>query len=88
MITDALTRDQIESTLAQILVEMFEVPAEDVTADARLYDDLDIDSIDSVDLVVRLKDLTGKRVEPEDFKEIRTVADVVDAIQGLLREPG
>ena len=88
MITAALTRDEIESTLAQILVEMFEVTPEDVTADARLYDDLDIDSIDAVDLVVRLKDLTGKRVEPEDFKEIRTVADVVDAIQGLLREPG
>lgn len=88
MITEALTRDEIQAKLAQILVEMFEVEPADVTGDARLYDDLDIDSIDAVDLVVRLKDLTGKRVEPEDFKEIRTVADVVDAIEGLVREPG
>lgn len=88
MITEALTRDEIQAKLARILVEMFEVEPADVTGDARLYDDLDIDSIDAVDLVVRLKDLTGKRVEPEDFKEIRTVADVVDAIEGLVREPG
>jgi acyl carrier protein len=86
MITQAATREEIESTLVQILVEMFELEPEHVTGDARLYDDLEIDSIDAVDLVVRLKDLTGKRVEPEDFKEIRTVMDVVDTIEGLLRE--
>jgi acyl carrier protein len=52
---------------------------------SHLYDDLGIDSIDAVDLIVRLKELTGKKVEPEEFKEIRTVTDVVDAIEGLLK---
>ncbi len=80
------TRDEIEQILEQILVEMFEIDAEDITSDAQLYDDLDIDSIDAVDLIVRLRDLTGKKVEPDDFKEIRTVRDVVDTIEALMRE--
>lgn len=80
------SRDEITAQLVDILVEMFEVDAADVNGDAQLYDDLDIDSIDAVDLIVKLKELTGKKVDPEDFKEIRTVNDVVDAIEGLLAE--
>lgn len=87
MITSTSTREQIESKLVDILVEMFEVQPAAVTGNSHLYDDLDIDSIDAVDLVVRLNELTGKRVDPESFKEIRTVADVVDAVEVLLREP-
>ena len=49
-----------------------------------MYTDLDIDSIDAVDLAVKLKQLTGKRLEPEVFKTVRTVQDVVDALTGLL----
>ena len=86
MITELSSRDQIEDKLTEILVEMFELEPADVTEDASLYDDLDIDSIDAVDLIVRLKELTGKKVEPEDFKEIRTVSDVVAAVESLLRE--
>ena len=86
MITELSSRDQIEDKLTKILVEMFELEPADVTEDASLYDDLDIDSNDAVDLIVRLKELTGKKVEPEDFKEIRTVSDVVAAVESLLRE--
>ena len=55
-----------------------------ITLDANLYSDLDIDSIDAVDLAVRLKELTGKRMQPEVFKSVRTVQDVVDALAALL----
>lgn len=82
------SREAIEAELTDILVEMFEVDAADVSSDAQLYDDLDIDSIDAVDLIVRLKELTGRKVDPEDFKEIRTVGDVVDAVEGLLSQSG
>lgn len=80
------SRGEIQATLTGILVEMFELEPADVTPDAALYDDLDIDSIDAVDLIVRLKEITGQKVDPEDFKEIRTVTDVVDAIEELLKE--
>ena len=54
--------------------------------EAHLIDDLDLDSIDTVDLVVKLQDLTGRRVKPDEFKAVRTVRDVVDAIEKLLAE--
>ncbi|TLL73358.1 acyl carrier protein, partial [Acinetobacter baumannii] len=54
--------------------------------DSNLYSDLDVDSIDAVDLVVKIKELTGKQVKPEDFKNVRTVLDVVTVIQNMTAE--
>ncbi len=77
-------RDDVFAELKAILVEMFEVEASSVVPGAHLYEDLDIDSIDAVDLVVRLREITGKRVNPEDFKAVRTIDDVVDTTLKLL----
>lgn len=77
-------KDEILQKLAEIMVEMFEVDEEDVKEDAHLSDDLDIDSIDAIDLIVRLKELTGKKIAPEEFKSVRTVGDVVKAIQKVM----
>ena len=78
------SRDDIESTLTDILVEMFEVEPNEVTLDAHLFDDLDIDSIDAVDLIVRLKEYTSAEIDPERAKSVRTVGDVVDLVAELL----
>jgi acyl carrier protein len=63
---------------------MFEIDPAKITPEANLYTDLDIDSIDAVDLAVKLKSLTGKRLQPEVFKKVRTVQDVVKALEDLL----
>ncbi len=84
--SDLSTRDAIQTKLTEILVELFELDASDVSLEANLYEDLDIDSIDAVDLVVELKKLTGKKIKPEDFKTVRTVSDVVDAVEQLLQD--
>jgi len=81
-----VTREEILSTLSGYLEEMFEVPADKISLDAKLYEDLDLDSIDAVDLVVRLQDLTGRKIKPEQFKTVRTVADVVDRVHELVSE--
>jgi acyl carrier protein len=74
------TQEEVFSTLRQIMSEMFELPPEDIVLSANLNSDLDIDSIDAVDLMVRLRDITGKRINPEDFKNARTIQDVVDTV--------
>jgi len=77
-----------EATFAQVrktLVELFELDADEITPEARLYEDLDIDSIDAVDLVVELKRYTGKRLNPEDFKSVRTIDDVVNAVDRIMQ---
>ncbi|WKJ92552.1 acyl carrier protein [Methylomonas montana] len=74
------TQEEIFATLRQIMSEMFELAPEDIVLDANLRQDLDIDSIDAVDLMVRLREITGKRINPEDFKNARTIQDVVDTV--------
>jgi len=51
--------------------------------DANLYEELEIDSIDAVDLMVQLKELTGKKIAPEVFRDVRTIRDVLDALTNL-----
>ncbi len=74
------TQEDILSTLRQLMSEMFELAPEAIVLTASLSEDLDIDSIDAVDLMVRLRNLIGKRINPEDFKNVRTIQDVVDVI--------
>lgn len=78
------SQQEIYPWLVDILHEMFDLDKAKITGEANLYTDLDIDSIDAVDLAVKLKQLTGKRLQPEVFKSVRTVQDVVNALAGLL----
>lgn len=80
------SKDAIYQTLVESLEELFEIDPATVTESSQLYDDLDIDSIDAVDLVVKLKDFTGRKINAADFKQVRTVGDVVDAIYNLQAE--
>jgi acyl carrier protein len=77
-------RDEILHSIKNIMQEMFEIEAEEVTLDAHLYEDLDFDSIDAVDMIVKLKEITGKALKPEDFKNARTINDVVEAVYKLI----
>ncbi|AKA16198.1 acyl carrier protein [Aeromonas hydrophila] len=81
-----MTRDDIFAQIKAALVELFEVDEEAITPEARLYQDLELDSIDAIDLVVYLQKLTGKKIKPEEFKSVRSVNDVVDAVERLLAD--
>jgi acyl carrier protein len=81
------SREEILAHLTSRLGELFEVPPEKVVLEARLYEDLDIDSIDAVDLVVQLQQLMPRRFKPEEFRSVRTVGDVVDRVCELAGEP-
>ena len=76
-------KDELFTWVADLLAEMFELERSTLTPASNLYADLDIDSIDAVDLAVKLKQMTGKRLQPEVFKTIRTIGDVVDALAAL-----
>jgi acyl carrier protein len=78
------SREEVLSKLTDYLEELFEVPRHKVTLDANLYEDLDLDSIDAVDLVVKLQGLIGRRIQPDEFKMVRTVGDAVDCVERLL----
>ena len=79
-----MTREEIHSLLQTGLAELFDVPREQATLEARLFEDLNLDSIDAVELVVWLQRFTGRRVNPEDFKAVRTVGDVITCVAHLV----
>lgn len=78
-----MDNDEVYSRIKDILVDQFEVDESTVTMQANLYDELQLDSIDAVDLLVQLKVMTGKKISPEAFKEVRTIANVMDALAEL-----
>lgn len=80
------SEQQIFERVKTALVELFELDPVKILPEARLYDDLDIDSLDAIDLMLELKNLTGRKVQPEQFKHVRTVGDVVVAVQNLLHD--
>ncbi|MCD5970538.1 MULTISPECIES: acyl carrier protein [Pseudomonas] len=77
------TREDIFEILRDALVELFELEPERVTLQANLYQDLEIDSIDAVDLIDHIKRKTGTKIAAEEFKAVRTVNDVVEAVYRL-----
>jgi acyl carrier protein len=80
------SREDIFALLRSYLIDMFEVPPEKVTLDARLYEDLDLDSIDAVDLIVKLQEFTQRKFKAEEFKTVRRVSDVIDRVESILAE--
>ena len=79
------TREEILNKLTEILVEDFEISKDLIKTEANLFEDLELDSIDAVDLAVKLQYFTDKKIAPENFKKIRTIDDVVNAIEELLK---
>jgi acyl carrier protein len=79
----AMTADEAYSEVSAYLTGVFEIPAADIRLDANLKDDLDLDSIDAVDLMVQIQETTGQKVTPQQFETVRTVQDLVALVQAL-----
>lgn len=78
-----MTREEIFSQVRSYMVSLFEVEPDAITLDSNLQTDLDLDSIDAVDLIVKVQEFIGQKIKPDEFKTVRTVGDVVDRIYDL-----
>lgn len=79
-------KQEIFKQVQSALVQLFELSPEQIKPESKLFEELDLDSIDAVDLVVHLQKKIGKKVDPETFKSVRTVQDVVDAVDNLINK--
>lgn len=75
-----MNKEKIFEILKENLIELFEIDEKNITLEARIYEDLDIDSIDAIDLIDSIKKKTGYRLEPNDFRAVRTLGDIVEAV--------
>jgi acyl carrier protein len=81
-----VTREAVFEQVREAFVDLFDVEPEKVTEDARLYEDLEIDSIDAVDLLDRVKRQSGLQLSASDFRSVRTVRDLVEALHRLMQK--
>jgi acyl carrier protein len=79
------TREEVIEQIKASLVELFEIAPEQITLEARLNEDLEIDSIDAVDLLDRLRRQTGRKISADEFRSVRTVGDLVNAVHALVQ---
>lgn len=80
------TKQDILAELTKILTSELEIEKDKISLDADLFNDLDLDSIDAVDIAVRMQKYTTVKLTPEEFKKIRTVNDVVECVYALLQK--
>ena len=83
-----MSNEDLSERLRSLLAERFELDPAEIRPGARLYEDLDLDSIDAVDLAIAVQELTGRKIRPQEFRGVRTVADVENEIRRLLRDGG
>ena len=81
-----MTENEIRAFLFDILENMFEIDTSNVTGSTNLYEDLEIDSIDAIDLLDQIKRQTGYKLQAEDFRNVRTIDDIVAAVSKLYQE--
>lgn len=77
-------KQEIYRRVVDILSEEFELEPDDISMEVNLYQELGLDSIDAVDLIVKVQELVGQKIDPDTFKKVRTVEDVVVAIDKLV----
>ena len=79
-----MTKDDIYTELKNVLIQSFMIDEGDISLEADLYQDLDFDSIDAIDLAAKIHSVTGKQLQPDQFKGVRTIGDAVNVVDELL----
>ncbi len=79
------TKDTFDR-VQEIMVELFELEPDQINLQAHLVNDLDLDSIDAVDMIVQIQSKSGIAVNEDAFRNLRTIADVVELMDVMLKE--
>ncbi|MDO4874590.1 MAG: acyl carrier protein [Campylobacter sp.] len=75
-----MSEKEIFEILKKALIDLFEIDENKIKPETRIYEDLQIDSIDAIDMIDYIKRQTGHRLMPEDFKNVKTLDDIVKAV--------
>ena len=81
-----MTEQEVRTLLTDALVNLFEIEPERIKPETNLYEDLEIDSIDAIDLLDQIKRQTGYKLQAEDFRNVRTIDDIIAAVSKLYQD--
>ncbi len=82
-----ISREEIVSHVNKTLIDEFEVPEDVIAPEKRLREDLELDSLDAVDMIVALEQGLKIRVDEEEAKQIRTVGDIYNFVEKMMARP-
>jgi acyl carrier protein len=85
---EPISQAEILRQIQAIMKELFELPPERVQPEAKLVDDLELDSLDALDLAVKVEESTGHAFDEAKLRSLRTIQDVIDALSELLASGG
>lgn len=80
-----MSKDELYERIKRILIDDFEVDEERIAPEARIAEDIDLDSIDAVEMIVKARPLLKTSVDPSVFKSAKTVQDIVDVLFPLTK---
>lgn len=83
-----MTHDEALREVTRAMADLFELDPASLAPTARFREDLELDSIDAVDLAAHLQTLTGRRVEESALRSIRTVGDVAALLHQMTQGRG
>lgn len=82
-----MSEDEIFAHVRTTIAELFELEPEEITPKSTIFEDLDLDSIDAIDLVAKLQQFTGQRIDEDTMRGVRTVRDLVHILAKQLEDP-
>ena len=80
------TKEKIESEIRELLAETFELDRDLIVPEAKLVEDLDLDSIDAVEIVIVLEEKYNKKITESQLRSIETIKDITDIIHSVVNE--
>lgn len=80
-----MTKDEVYTKLKEVLINDFDIEESDITPEANIVTDLDLDSIDAVEMIVKMKPYLNGKIEPDVFKNVKNIGDVVDVLVPLTK---
>jgi acyl carrier protein len=80
VVSRVVSKDEIFQLISRIMVDRFDFDAEQIVGDAFIVEDLDLDSLDTMDLALELEEETGVDLDLDELKTVRQVSDIVNVI--------
>ena len=78
-----MTKEELFGKIQEVLESDFEIEKDNVKMDSKLFEDLDLDSIDVIDLIGKMKQFIPGKISPDTFKDVHTISDVIETIEPL-----
>ena len=81
-----MNKEEILYKVEDVIVDLLAIDRALIKPETKLFEDLDFDSIDGIELILQLETKYDEKISADELKSARTIQDVVDCLYKLLRQ--